>query len=159
MLSCRRLTLEGTLGTFHIFSGNVGKSSATLKGWQRWDQTVGPSCLLMLDFSGQSNLRLTFQKGGLTFQMGRLVHAWGVRGLWKWWVLRSFHLPPGFLAAFGFPSAWSHPQGPSLTSLSLFFAANDGRLQGWLSGRVMVLEDNIQFINIGFYSSPLLPPL
>lgn len=51
------------------------------------------------------------------------------------------------------------PPGPLLTSLSLFFAANDGSLREWLSGRVMVLEDNIQFINIGFCSSPLLPPL
>lgn len=50
------------------------------------------------------------------------------------------------------------PPRPSLTSLSRFFAANVGKLREWLSGRVMVLEDNIQFINIGFCSLPL-PPL
>lgn len=40
------------------------------------------------------------------------------------------------------------PQGPSLTSICPLFAANGGRLREWLSSRVMVLEDNIQFIDI-----------
>lgn len=50
------------------------------------------------------------------------------------------------------------PPGPSLASISLF-AANGGRLREWLSSRVMVLEDNVQFINIELCSSPLPPPL
>lgn len=48
-------------------------------------------------------------------------------------------------------------QRPLLTNLSPFFAANGGSPREWLSGRIMVLEDNIRFINIEFCSSPLLP--
>ena len=63
------------------------------------------------------------------------------------------------LEAFSSSPRVPPPQRPSLTSLSPFFAANGGSLREWLSGRVMLLEDNIRFINVEFCSSPLPPPL
>lgn len=87
----------------------------------------------------------------------KLVRVAG--GMWKWWMLRTFHLPQGFLAfCFSPLHSLPIPQGPPLSSLSRFFAANGRRLGEWLSGRMMVPEDNIQFINTEFCSSPL-PPL
>lgn len=63
----------------------------------------------------------------------------------------------GLGGLFIFPEG-PNPQRPSLTSLSPFFAANGGSLREWLSGRGVVLEDHIRFINVEFCSSPLPPP-
>lgn len=62
----------------------------------------------------------------------------------------------GFGGLFIFPEG-PPPQRPLLTNLSPFFAANDGCPKEWLSGRIMVLGDDIRFINIEFCSLPLLP--